>query len=145
MGIVPAVIDKHGGEEGNDVKDHEDGDDPCVAAAAALRAGTEEAELDSVLELKSSSVSTIGCEWWWWWWWRRGLDFDMGLELAVGVGVLFRHWNSGCLFTLASCRKNGFLGWRVQLCLCREKKRGRLVISVSRNGWAWREIFYFLF
>lgn len=58
VGVRPAVVDEHGGEEGDDVEDHEDGDDPGVLSTTAPRAGPEEWD-PPVLE-RSSGVGEIG-------------------------------------------------------------------------------------
>ena len=45
MRVSGAVVDDHGGNEGDQVEDNEDGNEPCVASSSA-RARSEEGSLE---------------------------------------------------------------------------------------------------
>lgn len=65
VGVGPTVVDEHGGEEGHDVEDDEDGDNPGIFSDAVPRAGPEEGD-PLILESRSSrscSLDELGGEW----------------------------------------------------------------------------------
>jgi len=55
---IPEIVDKHGGKEGDNEDNHEDGDDPCIAFAAPRAVLERESPLglESFSEIRENGV-----------------------------------------------------------------------------------------
>lgn len=76
MRLAPAVVDRHGQREGQDVEDDEERDDPRVAPAAAATASVAGGEEGEPLFAEGFGGQGVvgGAR-------RRSGDVDLGLEL----------------------------------------------------------------